>query len=149
MKIKLLVKKENESHYKEMLEKGGFIVSDNATLVLKEEIDKLEYLIAKDNNNKNVLVYLEKIVLIETYGKEILLYTEEQEYILKGTIESISFQLQPYGFMRISQSSIVHKRSIVKISPALSMKFTLTLKNKRKADVTRSYYYYFKEYIGL
>lgn len=30
MKIKLQVKKENESQYKEMLEKGGFIVSDDA-----------------------------------------------------------------------------------------------------------------------
>ena len=149
MKVRLQVKKENEIKYKEMLEKGGFEISDNADLVLEETGGKIEYLIAKDNQNKTVLVYLEEIVLIETYGKEILLHTKEQGYSLKGTIESLSFQLSVYGFKRISQSSIIHKRSIIKISPVLSMKFMLTLKNKMKVDVTRSYYYDFKEYIGL
>lgn len=149
MKVRLQVKKENEIKYKEMLEKGGFTISDNADLVLEESGGDIEYLIARDDDNKTVLVYLEEIVLIETYGKEILLYTKKHKYNIKGTIESLSFQLLPYGFKRISQSSIIHKRSIVKISPALSMKFILTLKNKMKVDVTRSYYYDFKEFIGL
>ena len=41
------------------------------------------------------------------------------------------------------------RAAIVRISPALSMKFTLTLSDKRRVDVTRSYYYTFKEYMGI
>ena len=79
MKVRLQVKKENEIKYKEMLEKGGFTISDDADLVLEETGGDIEYLIARDDDNKTVLVYLDEIVLIETYGKEILLYTKKQK----------------------------------------------------------------------
>ena len=52
-------------------------------------------------------------------------------------------------FLRVSNSVIVARAAIVRISPALSMKFTLTLSDKRRVDVTRSYYYTFKEYMGI
>ena len=78
-----------------------------------------------------------------------MVYTLNNSYLLKNTVLYYQNLLSPYGFKRISQSSIIHKRNIIKISPAISMKFTLKLKNNKKVYVTRSYYYDFKDYIGL
>lgn len=149
MKIKLQVKKENELKYKKILEESGFKITDDANLVLLEELETIDYIIAKNEEDENILVYLNEIVLIETHGKDILVHTINNKYYLKETLNFYDKLLFPYGFKRISNFSIIHKRSIVKISPALSMKFVLTLKNKMKVDVTRTYYYAFKEFIGL
>lgn len=145
----MLVKRENETKYKEILEKAGFEIDDEADLIFQESDYKLEYIIAKDDQSKTVLVYLDDIILIETFGDVIKVYTLKESFILKGTIEYYSNLLQPYNFKRISQSSITIKRAINKISPAINMKFTLKLKNGKSVDVTRSYYYGFKDYIGL
>lgn len=149
MKVKLLVNKENEQKYRVMLEKAGFEISNDAKLTFQEDNAQIDYIIAKDDKSATVLVYLVDIQLIETYGKDIIVHTQNHQYMLKGSIEYYQQILFPYDFIRVSQSSITHKRHIIRISPALSMKFTVTLKNNRKVDVTRSYYYSFKEYIGF
>lgn len=149
MKVKLLVNKENEQKYKVMLEKAGFEISNDAKLTFQEDNAQIDYVIAKDDKSATILVYLVDIQLIETYGKDIIVHTQNHQYMLKGSIEYYQQILFPYDFIRVSQSSITHKRHIIRISPALSMKFTVTLKNNRKVDITRSYYYSFKEYIGF
>lgn len=149
MKVRLLCKKENEKKYQNMLEKGGFQISLDAELIFQEKDYKLEYIIAKDLDLKTVLIYLDEIILIETYGNDLFVYTLNKSYLLNNTVLYYQNLLSPYGFKRISQSAIIHKKNIVKISPAISMKFTLKLKNDKRVDVTRTYYYDFKEYIGL
>lgn len=149
MKVRLLVKKENETKYKTMLKNAGFEISEESDLTFQENGYKLEYIIAKDIYVETVLVYLDDILLIETHGNELKVYTINESFILKGTIEYYQNLLSLYSFKRISQSAITIKRAISKISPAINMKFTLKLKNGKSVDVTRSYYYDFKEYIGL
>lgn len=149
MKVRLLVKKENETKYKTMLKNAGFEISEESDLTFQENGYKLEYIIAKDIYVETVLVYLDDILLIETHGNELKVYTINESFILKGTIEYYQNLLSLYSFKRISQSAITIKGAISKISPAINMKFTLKLKNGKSVDVTRSYYYDFKEYIGL
>lgn len=143
------VKKENEKRYKKILENAGFEILEDADLLFQESDYNLEYIIAKDERLKTVLVYLEDIILIEIYGDVLEVHTLKETFVLKGTIEYYSNLLYPYNFIRISQSSITIKRAIDKISPAFNMKFTLKLKNGKTVDVTRTYYYEFKNYIGL
>ena len=58
-------------------------------------------------------------------------------------------QLDPEKFLRISNSVVISRRSVVKITPTLSMKFILTMSDGKNVDVTRSYYYIFKENFGI
>lgn len=51
--------------------------------------------------------------------------------------------------MRISNSVVIAKDKVTSISPTFSMKFVLTMANGQKVDVTRSYYYLFKESFGI
>ena len=57
--------------------------------------------------------------------------------------------LDPDQFLRISNSVVIARNKVKSISPTLSMKFILTMQNGKKVDVTRSYYYIFKEYFGI
>jgi len=57
--------------------------------------------------------------------------------------------LNPEKFLRISNSVVISKDKVKKISTTLSMKFILTMINGKKVDVTRSYYYIFKDSFGI
>lgn len=148
MKIKLRCKEENRLLYEKMLTDGGFIIGENSNLTFVEDNYLPEYLIGKVNDD-TAMLYLKDIILIESYGREILARTKAGTFKLKETLENLENLLNGAGFIRISQSAITQKQSIEKISHGLSMRFHLTLKSGIKADVTRSYYYSFKQFIGL
>jgi len=44
---------------------------------------------------------------------------------------------------------IIAKANVKQIATTLSMKFILTMSNGKKVDVTRNYYYIFKESFGI
>lgn len=147
MNIKILCKEANKVLYEKMLSAGGFTVSDNADLTFIEDGYTPEYILGRDNDY-NVLIYLKDIVIIESYGRDIVARTQKGTYKLKETLEKIENLLRPVGFVRISQSAIIQKSMIEKISSGFS-RFYLLLKFGHKTVVTRSYYNFFKEFIGL
>lgn len=148
MKIKLRCKEENRPLYEKMLIDGGFSISDDSSLSFVEDSYFVEYLIGKLNDD-NVMVYLKDIIVVESCGRDIVARTQAGTFKLKDTLEHLEDLLKPVGFIRISQSTILQKSSIEKISQGFSMRFLLTLKAGIKADVTRSYYFSFKSFIGL
>ena len=66
-----------------------------------------------------------------------------------AAIVAVSHCVDPEDFLRVSNGVIVALRHIRSIKPALSMRFALTLSDGRRADVTRSCYYAFKEALGI
>lgn len=148
MKIKMRCKEENRLLYEKMLLNGGFTISDDSNLTFIEDNFVPEYLIGRAKDD-SVILYLKDIIVIESYGREIQARTKAGVFRLKETLENLEKLLCGAGFIRISQSSIIQKQSIERISHGLSMKFHLTLKTGIKVDVSRSYYYSFKEFIGL
>lgn len=148
MKIKLRCKEENRTLYEKMLIDGGFTIGDDSNLTFVEDNFAPEYLIGRAKDD-SVMLYLKDIIIIESYGREIQARTKAGAFKIKETLESLEKLLSSAGFIRISQSAIIQKQSIEKISHGISMRFHLTLKADIKTDVTRSYYYSFKEFIGL
>ena len=53
------------------------------------------------------------------------------------------------GFLRVHKAYIVNKKAIRRIRTNLYMKFTLVLDNQEEIEVSRSYYYRFKEEMGF
>ena len=51
------------------------------------------------------------------------------------------------GYMRVSNSFIVNVNHIRSIKPTINSKFILTMNNRDKVEVTRSYYIMFKRFI--
>ena len=77
------------------------------------------------------------------------MHTNSMKYKTKYRISQLEKLLPADRFIRISNSIIIKKNSIRRIKPTLSCRFYLTLTNGDAVDVTRTYYYKFKEFYGL
>lgn len=148
MKIRLLVSDEHYDSIAAELIKKGIEIDDDAELVLSEKNVVVSHLIARRNDEIYRLETAD-ISHIESFAHDIVAYCGNDEYRLSETLKRLEEILDPKEFIRVSNSVIVSLHHIKSIRPALSQKFTLTMKNGAKVDVTRTYYYIFKEFMGI
>ena len=150
MKIKLAVSNERYNEIKTMLTEKGIEIDDNSDLVLSESNRFFDNLIVKDmTTNERVILPVEDIAYIETYGHSVEVHTKDTTYQAMDRLYKIVNLLDPDKFLRISNSVVIAMDKVKKITPTLSMKFVLTMSNGKTVDVTRSYYYIFKEYFDI
>lgn len=150
MKIKLVVSNERYDEIKNHLTEHGIEIDDNSDLVLSENNRFPDNLIVKDmDKNERVVLPVDNIVYIETYGHTVEVHTKDKIYYAMDRLYKIVNQLDPDMFLRISNSVVISKDKVKQISTTLSMKFILTMINDKKVDVTRSYYYIFKDSFGI
>ena len=150
MKVKLVVSNESYEEIKEFLLERGIEIDDNADLVLSENNRFPDNIVVKDIvKNERVVLSVEEIAYIETYGHTVEVHTKDKTYQAMDRLYKIVNQLNPEKFLRISNSVVISKDKVKKISTTLSMKFILTMVNGKKVDVTRSYYYIFKDSFGI
>ena len=150
MKVKLVLNKQRYDEIKELLTAHGIEIDDAADLVLSENNRFLDNLIVKDIiKNERIMIPVEDIIYIETFGHNVEVYTKENTYQATDRLYKIMNQLNPEKFLRISNSVVIQKDKIKSISSTLSMKFILTMSNGKRVDVTRSYYYIFKDSFGI
>ena len=150
MKVKLVVSNERYDEIKKALTERGIEIDDTADLVLSESNRFPDNLIVKDvAKNERVVLPVEDIAYIETYGHIVEVHTQNETYQAMDRLYKIVNQLDPDKFLRISNSVVIAKSKVKQISTTLSMKFVLTMANGKKVDVTRSYYYIFKDSFGI
>lgn len=150
MKVKLIVSTERYDEIKRALTERGIEIDDNADLVLSENNRFPDNLIVKDVvKNERVVLPVEDIAYIETYGHTVEVHTKGETFQATDRLYKIVNQLDPEKFLRISNSVVISKSKVKQISTTLSMKFVLTMVNGKKVDVTRSYYYIFKDSFGI
>lgn len=148
MKIRLLVSDEHYDSIAAELIKKGIDIDDSAELILSESNVCISHLIGR-RNDEIYRLETKDISHIESFAHDIVAYCGEDEYKLSETLKRLEELLDPKEFIRVSNSVIVSLHHIKSIRPALSQKFLLTMKNGAKVDVTRTYYYIFKEFMGI
>ena len=150
MKIKLAVSQGRYDEIKKALAEHGIEVDESADLILCERGRPVDQLLVKDTtSNERVILLAEDIISIESYGHTVEVHTQEQTYQAFDRLYKVLDLLDPDKFLRVSNSVIIAKDKVRKIIPTLSMKFILTMADGRKVDVTRSYYYMFKDSFGI
>ncbi len=148
MDIKLSVSEEHYAQLEQFLTAHGFTISDDAEFTIQERERGISFLNAR-RGGEVCRIRTEEIVFIESFGKSVVLHTMDGEYDLSERLKELELMLDADKFMRISNSVIIAKNSVTKIKPTLGAKFILTLKNNAVVDVTRSYYYKFREAYGI
>lgn len=148
LKVKLCVSEERYAEISEYLSNIGIEISDDADFILSECNRYAEFI---DGRRDDTLyrIRTDKIVFIESFGKNVILHTAEGEYNISWRLKELESSLNPQDFVRISNSVIIARNSIKKIQPTFGMKFILTLRDGSVVDVTRSYYYIFREKFGI
>lgn len=150
LKVKLVVRTERYEEIKNMLIQHGIEIDDNADLVLSENYRFIDSLTVKDKiTNERIILPVEDIAYIETFGHAVEVHTVGVSYQAMDRLYKIVNLLDPDKFLRISNSVVIARDKVKKINPTLSMKFILTMANGKNVDVTRSYYYIFKDYFGI
>lgn len=150
MKIKLAVSKQRYAEVETTLTQCGLEIDDNADFTLSENNRYIDRILVRDPlSDDHVFLPVDEIVLIEAFGHIMEVCTQDRSYQVSDRLYRILDMLNPNNFLRISNSVIIARNKVKSISPTLSMKFILTMQNGKKVDVTRSYYYFFKEYFGI
>lgn len=148
MKIQLQLSGGRLTEVKEELERLGIEISPDAELVLCEKDAYPDTLYGRDRDGYGI-IDVNDIIYIESFGKEITIHTSDGAYGGSLPLYKTQTMLSPDEFMRISSSVIVSKKAIKHIGVSLYGKFALTLTGGVKVDVTRSYFYKFKEWMGF
>ena len=150
MKIRLDVGEKRRREVEQALTACGIEIDDGADLILCETVHGPERLLVRDDETGELVpLPVDDIVYIEAFGHDMEVHTCERRYRLTERLYKLLDTLGPERFLRISNSVIIAKDKISSISPTLSMKFVLTMQNGKRVDVTRSYYYIFKDGIGI
>jgi len=148
MKIRLMVSEAHLSEIARELNAKGIEIDDNAELILSEKNVYAERIIGK-RGDEIFRLKTSEITHIESFAHEIIAHCNAEEYRIGERLRRLEEILDPKDFIRVSNSVIVSANHIKSIKPTLGQKFVLTLSDGSKTDVTRSYYYIFKEFIGI
>lgn len=150
MKIRLDVSKDLYTELYHKLIKAGFEISDEAQFILSEnkESNDSDYISCKKDGETHH-IQSEDIIFIESMGHDVLIHTKKEDFKTSDRLWQFEKSLNPDVFLRISNSVIINTKEVKKIKVALSQKFLVTLSQGSKVDVTRSYYYIFKNKFGI
>ena len=154
MKIKLSVSEERYEEVASGLTSAGIELDEDADLLLTERERHLRYLQARPagretDPSEREHIPVENIISIEAFGHSLEMHTTAGTFRLNDRLYRLGTLLDPNLFFRVSNSTIINRKHIRKINPAFSMKFTLTMSDGSRADVTRSYYNPFKQFLGI
>ena len=149
MKVRLSVSEEIYERTKEELLDHGIGIDDDSELELIERAGQTEYLNVKNEVGDRLRIRVDEIVFIESFGRNIDVHTDKEKYRAAERMYVLEEALAGKGFIRVSNSCIVARSKIRKIKPSISMKYVLEMTDKSLVDVTRGYYYSFRERLGI
>jgi len=150
VKIRLNVSDESYEQIEKMLLSAGFIVDDDAELIISEKDRFSSYIAVKSKNNEKVRILSEDIIYIESFGHNVVVHsTDGESYYAYDRLYQLAASLDNTKFIRVSNCAIISRAHLKKIKPSISMRFVLTMSDGSLVDVTRSYYNSFREFIGI
>ena len=150
MKIRLNISDEHYEEVRKKLLSAGFEISEEGEYILSECVSSdRKFVISRDEEGRKVHIASDNIIYIESFGHDVVVHTAEGRFFALERLYQLAEKLDRDQFCRVSNSVIISQNHVRKIRPALSMKFVLTMDDGTLVDVTRSYYYAFKEFFGI
>ncbi len=146
MKLKVMLS--SDDPIMEELRKLNIEIDDRSEYVLTRREMDLNYLPAK-NGEQTFYISIDDIIFIESLGHDVMLHTKDGVYVTKERLKTLERMLDPDDFLRVSNSSIVSIKNIRRIEASILQKFILHMSNGDKVDVTRSYFYIFKDRFNI
>ena len=153
MKVQLFVSKDLEESHAEIytdiltdnIQKAMVLLEDEN---LEENIDGKNSILAVKKGKDIVILEFDDIYMFKVEDKQLKVFTEKSEYLLKKPLYQIEDDLDS-NFVRISKSTIVNMRKIERVAPSLKGMMFISLKNGLKDNISRKYLPDFKKALGL
>ena len=94
------------------------------------------------------LLELSEIYMFRVEEKQVKVYTESSEYLVKKPLYQVEETLSS-DFVRISKTTIVNLKKIERVAPSLKGMMFIQLKNGLKDNISRKYLPDFKDALDL
>ena len=146
MKIKLLLDP-NDPIRADLLKSGIEDDPESGYILIRKGVG-VNYIAGK-REDQQFYLDISDVCFIESMGHDILIHTSDGTYNSGDRLKALEQVLPADRFLRVSSSAIVNLKMIRRIESTLMQKFILHMSNGSKVDVTRSYYYIFRERIGI
>ena len=146
MNVNLFVSRDIEEPYADIHTNE---LTDNITKAMSilESDDSNEMLVVKRGSDIALLEFSE-IFMFRVEDKQVNVYTENQEYIIKKPLYQVEETLTS-DFVRISKTTIVNLKKIKRVAPSLKGMMFIELKNGLKDNISRKYLSEFKRALDL
>ena len=146
MNVNLFVSRDIEEPYADIHTNE---LTDNITKAMSilESDDSNEMLAVKRGSDIALLEFSE-IFMFRVEDKQVNVYTENQEYIIKKPLYQVEETLTS-DFVRISKTTIVNLKKIKRVAPSLKGMMFIELKNGLKDNISRNYLPEFKRALDL
>ncbi len=139
---------------KKNIEPEVIVNGDKDSDIVNRIISTLEELNTSPNG-KNILLKDEEGHVIRELGEVIYIYAIKNKSIVRIDCEEYECklklyefeELKNYGFIRISKSTVINVKYLDRIQIEFSGNFTITMHNKEKLTLSRSYAKEFKKYL--
>ena len=146
MKIKLMLDP-NDPMRADLLKSGIEDDPESEYILIRKGVG-INYIAGK-REDQQFYLDINDVCFIESMGHDILIHTSDGTYNSGDRLKALEQVLPADRFLRVSSSAIVNLKMIRRIESSLMQKFILHMSNGSKVDVTRSFYYIFRERIGI
>ena len=146
MKVNLFVSRDIDEPYADIHTNE---LTDNVTKAISilESEDSLD-MVAVKKGSDIALLEMEEIFMFRVEDKQVKVYTENKEYLIKKPLYQVEETLSG-DFVRISKTTIVNLKKIERVAPSLKGMMFIELKNGLKDNISRKYLPGFKQALDL
>jgi len=99
-------------------------------------------------DDKVLMIATNSIIAFEVYDNELTIYTDEQNYQLRGTLKTMLQRLNS-NFIQVSKNSVINLNHLESLEAAFSGNMTAFLTNGLKITVSRKYLSELKNSLGM
>lgn len=132
----------------EEIRQKGIENDETSEYVLSKKGGDVRYLSAK-KDEQTFFVPVDDVIYIDSLGHDVMIHTMDGVYTTKERLKQLEADLDSERFLRVSNSAIVATGAVRRIEASILQKFILHMTNGDKVDVTRSYYYIFRDRFSL
>ena len=146
MKVNLFVSRDIEEPYADIHTNE---LTDNVSKAISIlESDESSDMVAVKKGSDIVLLQMDEIFMFRVEDKQVKVYSENSEYIIKKPLYQVEETLSS-DFVRISKTTIVNLKRIDRVAPSLKGMMFIELKNGLKDNISRKYLPDFKQALDL
>ena len=146
MKVNLFVSRDIDEPYADIHTNE---LTDNVTKAISIlESEDSPDMVAVKKGSDIALLEMEEIFMFRVEDKQVKVYTENKEYLIKKPLYQVEETLS-CDFVRISKTTIVNLKKIERVAPSLKGMMFIELKNGLKDNISRKYLPGFKQALDL
>lgn len=149
MKVRVACRDENREAVIQAVNQGNLELDEHAEYVILEAARVPSTFLTVKERGEFVRIPMKDVLYLESLHKDVIVHTQDGCMNALDTLSNLELLLSEKGFLRVHKSYIVQIDKIKRIRVSLNTKFLLVMENLDTVEVSRTYYYRFKERLGI